>query len=253
MLSGSNCPFACGFRFSQGTTSYHHGSCKIDPISRIENHLLGKRFLYSAKVIWQPRTIVSLVHYPVLHDFPIVLANVSRGCGDDRPLFVTAIAHFRGPPTDRTRAFEVIALKEELLTFVRNRRRLHNTLEIGDRDLFACGDGAQCSDFSRECSTIPSEHRIWATAGNASFISTRTPTAEKRGNATPVIKTREGFENCRIKNIMTWHAGNEERVGGYNAQCVVRIRRVAIVQRKECRTLIWCHCVRCDIYKLSRV
>src|SRR5258708_17870486 len=159
MLSGSNCPFACGFRFSQGTTSYHHGSCKIDPIRRIENHLLGKRFLYSAKVIWQPRTIVSLVHYPVLHDFPIVLANVSRGCGDDRPLFVTAIAHFRGPPTDRTRAFEVIALKEELLTFVRNRRRLHNTLEIGDRDLFACGDGAQCSDFSRECSTIPSEHR----------------------------------------------------------------------------------------------
>jgi len=114
----------------------------MDPISRVKNHLLVKGLLYSVEVIWQPRTIVSLVYYPVLHDFPIVRANISYGCGDDRSFFVTAIALFRGPPTDRTRAFEVIALKEELLTFMRNRTRLHNSLEIRNRDLFACGDGA---------------------------------------------------------------------------------------------------------------
>src|SRR6266403_565978 len=252
MLSCSICPFACRFHFPQGTTSYHHSSRKIDPIIRVENHLPVKGLLYCVEVIWQPPTVISLVSYPVLHDFPVVLANIIYGCGDDRPFFVTAIAHFRGPPTDGTCAFEVIALKEELLTFVRDRGRFHNTLEIRDRDLFARGDGAQCSDFSGECSAIPSEHRIWATAGGVSFISTRTGTLEEREDTTPVIKTREGFENSRVKNIMTWHARNKERVDGYNAQCVFRIRRVATVQRKECLALIRCHRARRSIHELSR-
>jgi hypothetical protein len=216
MLSGSSCPFACSFHFAYGTTSRHDGSCKIDPISGVENHLPVKGLFYSVEVIWQPCTIVSLVYYPVLRHFPIVFPDISDGYGNDGPFFVTAIAYFRGPPTNRTRAFEVVTLKEELLTFVRNRSRLQNTLEIGDRNLFACGDGAQRSDFSRECSTIPSEHRIWTTAGGASFVSAWTDT-ERRRNTTPVIKTREGFENSRIKNVMTWHARNKDRVGGYDA------------------------------------
>lgn len=243
MLCGSNCPFACSSRFAYGTTGRHDGSCEIDPISGAENHLPVKGLFYSVEEIWQPCTI-SPVYDPVLRHFPVVFPNVSDGYGNDGPFFVTTIAYFRRPPTNRTRAFEVVALKEELLTFVRNRSRLQNTLEIGDRDLFACGDGAQRSDFPRECRTIPSEYRIWTTAGGASFVSTRTDTTERRGNTAPVIKTREGFENGRVKNVMTWHARNKERVGGYDTQRVVRIRRVAIVQRRECSTLIRHHCVR---------
>ena len=63
--------------------NYHHSPCKIDPISGVENHLPLKDLLYSVHVIWQPRTIVDLVRHPVPHDFPIVLANISHGCGDD--------------------------------------------------------------------------------------------------------------------------------------------------------------------------
>ena len=68
----------------------------------------------------------------------------------------------------------------------------------------------------------------------------------------PVIKTREGFEDGGVQNVVTWHARNEERVCGYDAQCVVRIRRVAIMQRGECRALIWRHFVRRITYELLR-
>ena len=61
---------------------------------------------------------------------------------------------------------------------------------------------------------------------------------------TPMINTREGFKNGGVQNVVTWHARDEERVGGYDAQCVVRIRRVAVVQCEECRALIWRHSVR---------
>ena len=66
----------------------------------------------------------------------MVLVNIIQGHGNGKPIFVVAAANLRGPPTDQTRAFEVVAREEEPLAFVCDGCRLHNIVEIGYRYLF---------------------------------------------------------------------------------------------------------------------
>jgi len=104
----------------------------------MENYLLVKGLLDSMEIIQQTCVVVSPIFYPVPHDFPMVLANIIHGHGNGKPIFVIATANLRGPPTDRTCAFEVVAREEESLAFVCNGCRIHNIVEIGDRYLFPC-------------------------------------------------------------------------------------------------------------------
>jgi hypothetical protein len=102
----------------------------------MENHLLVKGLLNGMEIIEQTCVVVSPIFNPVPHDFSMVLANIIQGRGNGEPIFIIATANLRGPPTDQTRAVEVVARDEESLAFVRDGCRPHNFVEIGYRHLF---------------------------------------------------------------------------------------------------------------------
>jgi hypothetical protein len=102
----------------------------------MENHLLVKGLLDGMEIIEQTCVVVPPIFYPVPHDFSMVLANISQGHGNGEPIFIIATANLRGPPTDHTRAFKVVAREEESLAFVRDGCWPHNFVEIGYRYLF---------------------------------------------------------------------------------------------------------------------
>jgi hypothetical protein len=80
--------------------------------------------------------VVSSILYPVLHHFPVVFANIIHRHGNGRPIFITAIPSLRRPPTDQTRALEVVALEEEPSTFERNDCGPDYIMEVRDRYFF---------------------------------------------------------------------------------------------------------------------
>jgi len=84
--------------------------------------------------------VASAVLYPVVHHFPIILANIQHGLVEDGPVFLAASASFRRFPTGRTRAFEVVAFKEEFLALVGCSGRHYEILKIRDRYFFAFRD-----------------------------------------------------------------------------------------------------------------
>jgi|SRR5712671_2119227 len=166
--------------------------------------------------------VASPVLYPVVRHLPVVLANIQHGLVEDGPVFLAATASFRRFPTSWTRAFEVVAFKEEALTLVRCSGRHYEILEIRDRYFLAFRDGTQCPNLSDERSIIPSKYRIWAATYDTYLLLSWC--LRKPQDDTPVINARKGLKNSRIKDVMTGHPRNVERVGRYYAHYVVRIR-----------------------------
>ena len=123
MLSGTLRPLARRFPFPQRTTNHHDDPRQVDPMCRKEDHLAVKSDLDGMEIIEQTRMVVPPAGYPVVHHFPIEMADIRQGLGDYRYILLAPSTRFRSSRTDGTHAFEVVCFQEVFLTRFRRRAR----------------------------------------------------------------------------------------------------------------------------------